>query len=78
MKPSVLDAEVFSSEYRLDILNKIEGGVLIAVINSLPSRRLLLSAEIDVDFIGVSLKLDGNVIFLSCLYILLTSDNNAY
>lgn len=59
-------------------MNKRGGGVLIAVLSTIPSSLFIVSAEFDFDFVCVKLIHIAGSIFVACLYIPTSSDIDTY
>lgn len=54
------------------------GGVLIAISCNLPSELLVTDTPHDIEFIAVSIKMNGHRIFITCLYIPPSSPQAVY
>ena len=81
LKPDIRDTEILSDQYQLfrnDRLNKVGGGVLIAVHNSISSERVMLTDSQDVEFVCAKLSYINQTIYITCSYIPPNSDSNIY
>ena len=81
LKPNIRDTEILSDQYQLfrnDRLNKVGGGVLMAVHNSISSERVMLTDSQDVEFVCVKLSYINQTIYITCSYIPPNSDSNIY
>lgn len=72
LKPTICDSEIFCDNYQVfrnDRLNKIGGGVLIAVNNSISCERITMTVHPDAEFLCVHLRYCGRHVILTCSYI---------
>ena len=72
LKPQIRDTEILSDQYQIyrkDRLNKMGGGVFIAVHNSIASEHIFVTEHPKIEFVCVKLKYLNCNFIITCSYI---------